>query len=118
MAIATGTKTSNRRQSPRRKVRTTVRLECRKGSYGLGTNITQSVLDLSDTGVRLIVRQELTLLGELEVLISSYGISPSIKRVATVRWQVKLEDGTFCVGIEFQKRLQYRDWQLLASPNG
>jgi hypothetical protein len=118
MAIVTGNKAANRRKSPRRKVRATVKLECRKGTYGFGSNITQTVLDLSDTGVRLVVNQELTLLGEMEVLITSYGMRESIKRIAIVRWQVKLENGSFCVGIEFEKRLQYRDWQLLAAPNG
>ena len=118
MSIATAIKATNRRQSQRRKVRSTVKLECRKGSYGFGVNLTQKVLDLSDTGVRVIVNQELKLLGDLEVLITSYGMRATIKRIAIVRWQVKLEDGTFCAGIEFEKRLPYRDWQVLAAPNG
>jgi hypothetical protein len=118
MPITTATKAANRRKSPRRKMRATVKLECRKGSYGFGVNLTHTVLDLSDTGVRLIVSQELKLLGDLEVLITSYGMRDTIKRVAIVRWQVKLEDGTFCTGIEFEKRLSFRDWQILAAPNG
>jgi len=118
MSTAVEIKAANRRKSPRRKVRTSVKLECRKGSYGLGPSVTKTVLDLSDTGVQLIVSKELTVLGEVEVLISGYGMSQNIKRVATVRWQVRLEDGSFCVGIEFQKRLNYRDWQIIAAPNG
>jgi hypothetical protein len=40
-----------------------------------------------------------------------------IKRIGVVRWQLKLDNGLFCAGIEFQKRINYRDWQLIASPN-
>jgi hypothetical protein len=110
------TKGINRRQSQRRKPRNSVRLECRKGTTGLGVNIAVSVLDVSDTGARLVVSQPLTLQSEVETVISGYGMKASIKRLAHVRWQLKLESGQFCTGVEFQKRLPYRDWQNLASP--
>jgi|ERR1019366_3402589 c-di-GMP-binding flagellar brake protein YcgR len=108
---------ANRRKSQRRKPRRTVKIECRKGSYGLGANLAVVVLDLSDTGVRLIASQELEAQAEVEIIISGYGMTKAIKRAAYVRWQVKLENGQFCLGVEFQKRLPYRDWQNLASPN-
>ena len=111
------TNAANRRKSQRRKPRGSVKLECRKGSYGLGANLAVTVLDLSDTGVRLIVSQEVEAQGEVEIIISGYGMVRSLKRAAYVRWQLKLDDGHFCLGVEFQKRLPYRDWQNLASPN-
>ena len=74
------------------------------------------MLDVSDTGARLIVSQALDLQAEVETLISGYGMKKSIKRLAYVRWQLTLETGQFCTGVEFQKRLAYRDWQNLASP--
>ena len=110
-------KQSNRRKSPRRKARTSVKIECRKGSYGLGPNVASEVLDVSDTGARVIVAQDLDRVPEVEITIIGYGMNKPIKRLAVIRWQVKLEDGRFCVGAEFQKRLDYRDWQNLASPN-
>lgn len=106
----------NRRKSQRRRPRSTVKLECRKGTSGLGPNIAVSVLDVSDTGARLTVSQPLAQLAEVETIISGYGMRVSIKRLANVRWQLKLENGQFCTGVEFQKRLVYRDWQNLASP--
>jgi hypothetical protein len=109
-------KPSNRRQSQRRKPRGCVKLECRHGAYGLGPNLATLVLDVSDTGTRIIVKNELQLEGEVEITIAGYGMQKPIKRLANVRWQVTLDDGRFCVGVEFQKRLIYRDWQNLASP--
>jgi hypothetical protein len=114
--IATA-KQTNRRKSQRRRLRGSVKVECRKGSYGMGPNLASTTLDLSDTGARLIVTQALDILGEVEILIGGYGLRKPIKRLAYIRWQVKLEDGQYCVGAEFQKRLAYRDWQNFASPS-
>jgi c-di-GMP-binding flagellar brake protein YcgR len=113
--IASPTK-SNRRQSTRRKARGYVRVECRNGCYGLGPNLATAVLDVSDTGIRMVVKRAIELPGEVEVTIVGCGLQKPIKRVGRVRWQVTLEDGQFCLGVEFDKRLAYRDWQNLASP--
>ncbi|MBM3993398.1 MAG: PilZ domain-containing protein [Planctomycetes bacterium] len=114
---ATIQKQINRRRSERRKPRRTVKIECRKGSLGLGANLSSELLDVSDTGARLIIVDELARLDEVELIINGYGMNRPIKRMASVRWIVKMEDGRFCIGAEFQKRLEYRDWQNLASPN-
>lgn len=75
------------------------------------------LLDLSDTGVRLIVSHALDVPAEVEIIIGGYGMKQPLKRMGTVRWQVKMENGSYCAGIEFQKYLPYRDWQNLASPS-
>jgi PilZ domain len=108
---------ANRRRSLRRKPRTSVKIECRKGAHGLGANVARHVLDVSDSGIRLVVSQEFTLLSEVEIIINGYGMKAAIKRLATVRWQLKLENGLYCTGVEFQKHISYRDWQNLASPS-
>jgi hypothetical protein len=108
---------ANRRRSQRRKPRSSVKVECRKGASGLGANLAKTLLDVSDSGVRLVISQELALQGEVEIIIGGYGMKAPIKRLATVRWQLKLESGLFCTGIEFQKHIDYRDWQNLASPS-
>jgi hypothetical protein len=110
-------KQRNRRRSQRRKLRTSVKLQCRKGALGMGANLASSVLDLADSGVRLVLTQQLAIGGEVEVVIEGYGIRSAVKRLGFVRWQLKLEEGGFCTGVEFQKRIEYRDWQNLASPN-
>jgi hypothetical protein len=110
------TSPSNRRRSQRRKPRGSVRLQCRKGSLGLGPNVAAGALDLSESGVRLIVTQALDAMAEVEVVIDGYGMNRPLKRVGNVRWQVKMDNGQFCTGVEFQKYIEYRDWQNFASP--
>jgi hypothetical protein len=117
MATPVQTRPSNRRGTQRRKPRTSIKVECRKGSTGLGPNIAGPILDLSDSGIRLIVTQALALKAEVEIVISGYGMRDTIRRLGYVRWQVTLENGQFCMGVEFQKRLAYRDCAMLASPN-
>ena len=108
---------ANRRKSPRRRPRSAVRVECRKGSSGFGNNLVAAVLDVSDTGARLVLTEAVEPRAEVEIIIAGYGLKDPIKRIGTIRWLVKMENGQFCIGVEFQKRLVYRDWQNLASPN-
>lgn len=109
-------KPQNRRRSQRRKPRTSVKVECRKGAYGMGANLASDLLDISDSGVRMVVKQPLDAKTEVEIVVNGYGMKQALKRVGTVRWLLKLDSGLFCVGIEFQKRIDYRDWQNVASP--
>jgi hypothetical protein len=106
---------ANRRNSQRRTPRSSVKLECRMGMFGLGPNVASSTLDISDSGACLIVTQALDVKKDVEILAAGYGMNKQIKRSAQIRWQVKLDDGRFCIGVEFQKRLRWRDWMSLAS---
>jgi hypothetical protein len=110
-------KASNRRRAPRCKPRSFVKLECRKGTVGLGLNLATTLMDVSETGVRLVISQELPANQEVEIVLSSYGLKQPIKRLGVIRWQLKLDDGKFCLGVEFEKRLAYVDWQNVAVPN-
>jgi PilZ domain len=73
------------------------------------------LLDVSQDGVCLIATQAIDAETEVEVIICGNGLRQTHKRVATVRWQFKLDTGQFCLGIKFNKRLDYRDWQNVAS---
>jgi hypothetical protein len=116
MSATVASPSKNRRRTERRRPRSSVHVECRKGAYGFGPNIARLVLDMSESGLSMVISQELAALSEVEVTIGGYGIRKPFKRVGTIRWQVKTETGNFCVGIEFQKQLPYREWALLAAP--
>jgi hypothetical protein len=105
----------NRRKSPRRKPRTFIKLKCRKGNLGFGANVAVTLLDISETGARLVVTQELTPGQEVE--LEGHGLKQRIKKIACVRWQLKLDDGNFGAGVEFDKPLLYADWQNIILPN-
>jgi len=110
-------KVANRRLSRRCKARSTVKLECRKGWMGLGANVATTLMDVSETGVRVVVSQELVLRQDVEIILAGYGMKQAIKRIGKVCWQLKLDDGKFCVGLAFEKRLPYAEWQSIASPS-
>ncbi len=107
----------NLRRSRRGAARGNLKLQCRKGALGLGPNLAASVLDVSDSGARLVLTQSLEISTEVEIIVIGYGMKGTIKRLGNVRWQVKLESGQFCVGIEFQKSLKYIDWQMIVVPS-
>ncbi len=117
MSDTFGSKETNRRGSPRRRPRAAVKVECHKGAMGLGLNLVATVLDISDSGVRLVLTQAFENLAEVELIISGYCVKENIKRLGNIRWQVKMENGQFCTGVEFQKYLNYRDWQNLSAAN-
>lgn len=110
-------KQGNRRRAKRSPVRSNVKVQCRKGGLGLGPNLVKQVLDVSDTGTRILISKELDLKSEVEVTIEGYGLRGIIKRLGNIRWQVKLESGDYCIGVEFQKCLNHRDWCNLVIPN-
>lgn len=106
----------NRRSSVRKNPRSSVRVECRRGPCGLGANIAVGFLDLSEGGVRILTKDPLTPKEEVEIVISSFGHQKPVKRVANVAWSLTLEDGRFCVGLAFQKRLAYAEVVQFSRP--
>ncbi len=104
----------NRRISPRKKPRAIIRVECRKGALGLGANICVQMLDISETGIRLVVKAELRPKDEVEILITGTGLSGPVKRLADVCWIVPMENKNWCIGVRMQKLLPYRDLQIIA----
>jgi hypothetical protein len=106
----------NRRQGMRKTPRSTVKVECRAGSSGLGKNIVAQFLDVSEGGARLVVTEALAPQKEVEVLIFGASQSKPLKRLANVCWALPLEDGNFCVGLAFQKRLLFTEVSQNARP--
>jgi hypothetical protein len=101
--------TKNRRKAMRKTPRGTAKVECRRGSSGLGKNLVAQFLDLSEGGARLVVSEALAPKQEVEVLIFGASQSKPLKRLANVCWLLALEGGNFCVGLEFQKRLLFAE---------
>src|SRR5438034_210689 len=104
----------NRRASRRRYPRTSVKLECRKGSLGLGPNVAVRLLDLSETGARLVLRTPLTRGQEVEVVLNGF-FGKGLKRQGVVIWAVALADGSCCVGVHFGRLVSYADLDRLTT---
>jgi hypothetical protein len=107
---------ADRRASRRRPARCSVCIECRKGMLGLGRNLAKRFLDLSETGVRLLLSADLPPGEEAEILFEPRGAGKPIKRIARVVWSVKADADGYCVGLHFDKPLSYVFVQDLAAP--
>lgn len=106
----------NRRNFPRRRPRSTAKLECRRGSLGLGANVAVDLLDISESGMRLVVRSGLQPHDEVEIVLQDYGQRSAVKRLASVCWCLPLQDGRFCVGVSFEKWISFADIQQVSKP--
>ena len=106
----------NHRKWSRKKPRSTAKVECRRGSFGLGPNLAVELLDISETGIGLILNVPLKPRDEVEVVIPGHGQRKTIKQIARVCWCLQLQDNRFCAGLTFDKWLPFADVQYVARP--
>jgi hypothetical protein len=100
-----------RRQVPKR----SAKAMAYRNALGVGSNIAAGILDVSETGARLLLNEQLRDGHEFEVDFETMGARP-IKTVATVIWTVAAADGRFVTGVSFAKALKYADLLTLARP--
>jgi hypothetical protein len=105
----------NRRLTRRRVPKGGTRVVCRKGTFGLGADLAFSVLDISESGIRLLVRQSLAEGQEIELGLTGPGQGRTQRLLATVVWCVPAADGRCCIGARFERTLPYKDLQLFAT---
>jgi len=101
---------ANRRVAPRRRVRQASKISCITGKFGLGTNVAVALLDVSETGIRLIVQSAVAVGQEVQISLEPIGARRPTGLAAIVVWCIPLADGTHCVGARFDKPL---NWMLL-----
>jgi hypothetical protein len=106
----------NRRLGLRKSPRSTVRVECRFGSSGLGKNLVTRVLDIAEGGVRLVITEALAPGDEVEVLVFGTSQNKPIKRLANICWTLRMDNGQYCAGLGFQKRLLFTEVVQNARP--
>jgi hypothetical protein len=107
------TPVKNRRLTPRRRAKNSSRVTCIKGALGLGANLGVKLLDVSETGARLVVKEALNPGQEVELNLEAPGGGRPVRLPAEVIWSVPTADGQHCVGTSFHKRLSYADLQHL-----
>jgi len=104
----------NQRRSRRQVAKGSTRAKAYSNALGLGRNIAAGVLDVSEGGARLILTEHLAEATEFQVIFESAGVVKPVKMVAIVVWSVEAADGTFVVGTQFQKSMEYGVLQALA----
>ena len=115
-ATKTTSSATNRRASRRVEVRDSIRIECRKGTLGLGRNILKATIDVSESGIRVVVSEPLIKNDEAELCFQNMQVGHSVKRHARVIWSVTAEEGSCCAGLHFDKPLSYTELQSIARP--
>jgi hypothetical protein len=105
---------TNRRSTPRRLPKKASKFVCRRGKLGLGPNIAVSLLDVSETGIRLIVKTPLEPESDVEVGLQPIGAHKPTVVIAQVMWCIPLADGNHCLGARFEKLLPYAFLQEIA----
>jgi hypothetical protein len=103
----------NRRSALRRNLKRSSRVLCVTGKFGLGQNVAVSLLDMSESGVRLVLKEELAPGHEVEVGLEPMGHSRPTRITGTVMWCVPMTDGNYCLGVRFDKPLK---WTVLTAP--
>ncbi len=105
---------ANHRRDRRRQARQSVRVTCQKGALGLGPNLALALLDLSENGARLMVKEALAPGQEVELGFLGPCHSRPLRHLASVIWCVPTADNTFCVGARLEKSVSWADLQSLS----
>jgi hypothetical protein len=95
-------------RAPRRPPKRSTTVRAYRNGMGFGPNIGLGVLDISETGVRLTLKEDLPVGREFELTLEGPGLKP-IKVNGRVVWAVKAADGSFCVGASFEKSIPWSD---------
>jgi hypothetical protein len=106
--------TPNRRLSRRQQPKRTTKVTCRLGAAGTGPNLATALLDVSETGLRVLVKSALEAGTQVEITLESLWQRQPLRLPAAVVWCLATADGKQCAGLKFQKRLSYADFQSLA----
>jgi PilZ domain len=99
----------NRRRWRRLKAKTSIKIIMFRGTSGLGYNVARSVLDLSQTGVRLLVKEPLPANMEVLVQLESMSHRRPVQIRAKVIWCRPMADGSHCVGVDFGSPMPHAD---------
>jgi hypothetical protein len=100
-------KPANRRCSTRRQPKRSSKVMCVTGKFGFGPNVAVTLLDVSETGIRLVLKTELTPGHEVEVSLDSITGRQPHKIPGEVIWCVPMADGNYCLGVRFTKALKW-----------
>jgi hypothetical protein len=103
------TATKNRRAARRFPPRGKVKVTCHRGSSDLGASLAIGLLDVSESGARLLVRTALERDQEVSLTLEGMGHLRPLKITGRIVWCLPTATGQFCVGTRFDKFLPYRE---------
>jgi hypothetical protein len=96
----------NRRAALRKKPKG-ARCRCRQGALGLGPDLALALLDLSQTGARLLVKSALPLKQPVELELYGVAYPKTVRIEALVVHCAPTQEGAYHVGVRFERYLPY-----------
>lgn len=99
----------NQRLSRRRAPWAKIKVTCHRGALGLGPNLALGVLDLSESGARLLVKDALQPQRVVSLGLAGPSNAQPLTRLGTVVWSVPAADGTHCVGVSLHTQFDYQE---------
>jgi hypothetical protein len=99
-----------RRWQPRRQAR----VACHRGMSDLRPDVALALLDLSESGARLVSREALPPGQRVYLMLEGPGSGRVSRRQGVVAWSVPAADGTHCVGVKLLRRLGSEELRDLA----
>jgi PilZ domain len=105
---------NNRRIHVRLPPKGSTKVTCRRGCMDLGPNLALRMLDISEGGVCVLVREVLTVRQEVAVTLEGTNHRRALRMLGRVSWCQPQDDNQHLVGIHFEKRLAYQEVHKLA----
>jgi hypothetical protein len=102
----------SRRRAPKRGVRAT----CRRGALDLGPNLAVAVLNVSETGIALLLTEALDSGQQISLTLDATTGGRPVKRLGTVVWSAPAAEGTSRAGVRFEKPLRGIELDHLSRP--
>jgi PilZ domain len=103
----------NRRAFLRRPAKLKVKVTCRKGSFDTGPNLAKSVLDISESGIRMVIKDPMKAGQDVSITLEGMMQMRPVKRTGKIIWCVQTTEGDYCIGVLLEKYLPYQDIRLL-----
>jgi hypothetical protein len=101
-------RSKEQRRQIRRKVRNATDVTCRTGTSGMGPNLAIRMLDISEEGVRLTLKQPVNPGEELEISFTPLGCNREVLCGIVVVW-CRAHDGIHSVAGKFRPPVRYDD---------
>ncbi len=98
-----------RRQSERCFPHRVAAVSCLRGSMGLGPNLAVSLLDLSEGGAGLVLREPLPEGEEVELTLEPVGSGRTVRLLAEVVWCEPAEGDRHRAGVRFRAPLGHAE---------
>jgi hypothetical protein len=80
-------------------------IECRRDKFGLGLDLVASALNVSETGIRIVLTTLVMKGQEVDIVLKNPGLSWPVRRRARVVWSLPLAEGRWWTGLHFERSL-------------